>query len=58
MGVLFYFLLILWVIFSIWWHWPEPGATGPRAYLPGVTGALLFLLLFLLGWAVFGSIIK
>jgi len=52
----YWILLILFVVFSLWWHWPEDKSAGPRAYLPGISTVLLFGLLFVLGWAVFGIV--
>ena len=56
-GFLFWLLMILWLIFGLWWNWPENSA-GPRRFgALGSTG-LLFVLLFLLGWKVFGFVIQ
>jgi hypothetical protein len=55
-GFLFWLLMILWLLFGLYWHWPvEPGRAGF-----GVLGGnlLLFILLFLLGWKVFGFVIQ
>jgi len=55
-GFLFWLLFILWIIFGVYWNWPtEP---GPRGF--GRIGGhfLIMILLFLLGWKVFGFIIQ
>lgn len=53
-GFIFWLLMILWVIFGVYWNWPED-----RAHAPGLGGTLLlFILLFLLGWKVFGFVIQ
>lgn len=55
-GVLFWVLMVIWFIFGMWWNWPsEP---GPRAF-GGLGGTvLLFVLLFILGWAAFGFVVQ
>ena len=51
-GILFWVLMILWAIFGFWtgyshWEWGPVGST-----------LLLFVLLALLGWQVFGRPIQ
>jgi len=53
-GLLFWILMILWVIFSIWWFWPAAGGSYVVLGFP----VLIFILLALLGWQVFGAPIK
>lgn len=56
MGVLFWVLMVLWLLFGLYWHWPkEPGPAGF-----GIMGGnlLLFILLGLLGWRVFGPVLQ
>ncbi len=48
-GILFYVLMLLWLVFGLWWNWPVEGKYGPIG-----GNLLLFLLLLLLGWKVFG----
>lgn len=53
-GLLFWILMILWLIFSFYFYWPAAG-TG---YLVLGGPVLIFVLLALLGWQVFGAPIK
>lgn len=47
-GLLFWFLWIIWLVFGLWWNY-TPGVYGP------VGGHLLQWIMFgLLGWGVFG----
>lgn len=48
---LYWLLMILWLIFGIWTDYP----LGPR---PMGRTVLLWILLFLIGWSVFGFPIK
>jgi hypothetical protein len=52
-GLIFWILMLIWLAFSFWWNWPlQPGNTiWPQ-------NAFLFVLLLLLGWAVFGAPIR
>ncbi len=52
-GFLFWLLMILWLIFGLWWNWPDQGA-GRAGFGPIGGNLLLFILLFLLGWKIFG----
>jgi hypothetical protein len=54
-GFLFWLLMILWLLFGLYWNRGE--IAGGRY---GVAGGnlLLFVLLFLLGWRVFGFVIQ
>jgi hypothetical protein len=46
-GLAFWILMLLWLVFGVWHLWPN---------YYGVGGSLLlFILLVLLGWKVFGS---
>jgi len=49
LGLCFWILMLIWLVFGFAWH---AGLAGPY----GVWGhsLLLFFLLFLLGWKVFG----
>jgi hypothetical protein len=49
-GILFWVLMILWLVFGTYTNWPEPGAKP----FPLVGNLLLWVLLALLGWHVFG----
>lgn len=49
-GLLFWILMIVWLVFGFWAWWPINRVNGPNF--------LLWFLLFLLGWGVFGFPIK
>lgn len=56
LGVLFWVLMLLWLIFGFW-QW-RPVLGGPAAsYAPFGGHILLWILLFIIGWRVFGFII-
>lgn len=57
MGYVFWLLMILWFIFGLWWNWPESNS-GPKAFGPIGSTLLLFILLFLLGWKIFGFVVQ
>jgi hypothetical protein len=48
-GLLFWILMLLWFIFGMWSHF------GAVPYGPLGSNLLLFILLLLLGWKVFGA---
>jgi hypothetical protein len=51
LGLLFWLLMVIWLIFGFAWNWGAlPGAYGPWGH-----SLLLFILLLLLGWATFGA---
>jgi len=52
-GFLFWLLMILWLIFGWPAYWPAPGGDW-RAFRPAGGLLLLWVILFLLGWQVFG----
>lgn len=53
-GLLFWILMVLTVILNLYWEWP-----ADRAHAGPFGGRLLlFILLFLLGWQVFGFVVK
>ena len=49
-GLLFWILMLLWLLFGFWTNY----AGGVFNYRPFGAHLLLWLLLFLLGWQVFG----
>jgi hypothetical protein len=49
LGLAFWILMLLWLVLGVWSNWPNP---NPRA--AGGIGVLFFLLV-LLGWKVFGA---
>lgn len=52
--VLFWVLMLLWLVFGLW---REYEAGKPYPYIRGVGNLLVFVLLALLGWKVFGPAI-
>jgi len=51
LGLIFWILMLLWLVFSLWQNWPLSG--------PAIGGSLLqFLLFLILGWQVFGAPIR
>lgn len=54
-GTIFWLLMLLWLIFGAWSLWPRAGEV---MWAPIGGSLLLFVLLFLLGWQVFGFIVK
>lgn len=47
-GLVYWILMLIWLVFGIWSTWPTPTrAAGGNL--------LLFILLVLLGWHVFGA---
>ncbi len=60
-GILFWVLMLLWLLFGLYWNWPggpsgQPAGSASFGILGG--NLLLFILLFLLGWKVFGFMIQ
>lgn len=53
-GVLFWVLMIIWLLFGIYWH---RGEFTRGSY--GIVGGhfMLFILLAIIGWKVFGPIL-
>ncbi len=56
-GFLFWLLMILWFLFGLWGNWPANPNDG-RAWAPVGGNLLLFILLFIIGWALFGFVIQ
>jgi hypothetical protein len=54
-GFLFWLLMVLWLVLGLWAYSPDL-RTGRYGIVGG--NLLLFVLLFLLGWKVFGFIIQ
>lgn len=55
-GTIFWVLMLLWLIFGCVFFWPRGAGFG--SYAPLGSNLLLFVLLGLLGWKVFGPAIK
>jgi len=49
MALIFWILMLIWAVFGLWSSWPLSAATAK----PQAGNLLLFILLVLLGWAVF-----
>jgi hypothetical protein len=47
LGLAFWILMLLWLVFGLWHAWPNYYGLGGNL--------LLFILLLLLGWKVFGT---
>ncbi len=45
-GLAYWILMLIWLVFGLWSNWPNQKMTGGTI--------LLFILLVLLGWKVFG----
>ena len=56
-GLLFWLLMVLWLVLSVYWYWPAAGVAGAGYLVLGLP-VLIFLLLGLLGWQVFGPPVK
>jgi len=54
-GLLFWILMLLWLVFGLWSNWG--GIVGGQWH-PFGNSLLLFILLLLLGWQVFGPPIR
>jgi len=53
-SLLFWILMLIWLVFGIWVYWPT--TTGTAIAFGFVGGnLLLFFVIGLLGWKVFGS---
>jgi ABC-type polysaccharide/polyol phosphate export permease len=50
MGLLFWFLMLIWLIFGVWRDWPNYPLAGHNF--------LLFVVIGLLGWHTFGAPIR
>lgn len=46
-GLMFWILMLLWLVFGLWTTWPNYHLLGGNL--------MLFILLLLLGWQVFGA---
>jgi hypothetical protein len=56
-GYIFWTLMILWFVFGLYWN--RPGPANPGATWGDMGGHFLqFVLFALLGWHVFGPVVK
>lgn len=46
LGLMFWILMLIWLVFGVWWNWPNHVVVGGNL--------LLFILIGLLGWHAFG----
>lgn len=56
LSFLYWLFFILWVVLSVWGHWPAAPPAGAN-WRPWSMSLLLVILLFILGWRVFGFVI-
>lgn len=52
-ALLFWIIMVVWLLFGLWSNWPVTGANGR----PLAGTVILWVLLALLGWKVFGAAI-
>jgi hypothetical protein len=55
LSFIYWLLMFLWVLFSLWWGWRSDAAGRPTV---AGSGLLLFLLFLILGLKLFGQPIK
>jgi hypothetical protein len=53
-SLLVWILMLFWLLFGVWSNWPATGG-AVNAYGPVGGNVLLFLVISLVGWKVFGS---
>lgn len=56
-GFIFWLLMLLILVFNLFFWWPV-GEWNGRVFVPLGTNLLTWVLFFLLGWQVFGFMIK
>ena len=49
LGLCFWILMLIWLVFNLTWHYGVIGSYGPVG-----SALLLYVLFLLLGWQVFG----
>jgi hypothetical protein len=54
-GILFWVLMVLWLVFGLYSNRAQVTAGN---YAPVGSSLLLFILLFILGWQVFGFVVQ
>jgi hypothetical protein len=55
-GLLFWILMIMWLFLGMWSVWPVAGQPNQN-WRPVGGNLLLWILLFIVGWAVFGFVV-
>jgi hypothetical protein len=53
-SLLFWILMLVWLLFGLWAYWPASSGDA-MSFRPVGGNLLLFLVVGLLGWKVFGS---
>jgi hypothetical protein len=53
-GLAFWILMLLWLVFGLWWSWPGAPQSRFYAFFPAAGTLLIFILFLLLGWHAFG----
>ena len=53
-GLLFWILMLVWLLFGLWVYWPVGGGSVVT-FGPAGGSFLLFVLVGILGWKVFGA---
>jgi hypothetical protein len=51
-ALVYWILMLFWIAFGLWSNWPATGTVGGFRSLGNTL--LLFILLLLLGWKIFG----
>jgi hypothetical protein len=54
LSLLYWILMLIWLVFSVWWHFPIQAGRG--SYWP--SHVFLYVLMLILGWAVFGAPVR
>lgn len=57
-GLLYWVLMLLWVVLSFWGWWPAGAPYTPASFAPLGLSLLLFALLLLVGWELFGAPVR
>jgi hypothetical protein len=52
-GLLFWILMLVWLLFGLWWQWPASNSAA-FSFAPVGGSVLLFVVVGILGWKVFG----
>jgi hypothetical protein len=52
-GAWFWVIYVILILFGLGWYWKSPGSRPFGPYM-----AILLILIFLIGWAVFGFVVR